>query len=96
MRKYEVMYIVNASLDDAARQQVVDGLHAIITNNGGNIVKADDWGMKEFAYRIDDMAKGYYMVVTFEADNAAVKEFDRLSRINANVVRYMIIKQDEK
>ena len=74
MKKYEVMYIVNASLDDAARQQVIDGLHAIIT----------------------DMTKGYYMVVTFEADNATVKEFDRLARINANVVRYMIIKQEEK
>ena len=36
------------------------------------------------------------MVVTFEADNATVKEFDRLARINANVVRYMIIKQEEK
>lgn len=42
------------------------------------------------------MTKGYYMVVTFEADNATVKEFDRLARINANVVRYMIIKQEEK
>ena len=87
MKKYEVMYIVNASLDDAARQQVIDGLHAIITDNGGKILKVDDWG---------DMTKGYYMVVTFEADNATVKEFDRLSRINANIVRYMIIKQDEK
>ena len=96
MKKYEVMYIVNASMDDAARQQVIDGLHAIITDNGGKILKADDWGVKEFAYRIEDMTKGYYMVVTFEADNATVKEFDRLARINANVVRYMIIKQEEK
>ena len=53
-------------------------------------------GLKEFAYRIEDMTKGYYVVVTFEADNATVKEFDRLARINANVVRFMIIRQDEK
>ena len=39
MKKYEVMYIVNASLDDAARQQVIDGLHAIITDNGGKILR---------------------------------------------------------
>ncbi|MEG0659822.1 MAG: 30S ribosomal protein S6 [Anaerorhabdus sp.] len=51
--------------------------------------------MKEFAYRIEDMTKGYYVVVTFEADNETVKEFDRLMRINSNIVRYMIIKQDE-
>ncbi|WP_442878268.1 30S ribosomal protein S6 [Anaerorhabdus sp.] len=51
--------------------------------------------MKEFAYRIEDMTKGYYMVVTFEADNETVKEFERLMRINASIVRFMIVKQDE-
>lgn len=96
MRKYEVMYIVNASLEDAARQQVIDGLHAIITDNGGTLVKIDEWGLREFAYKIDDMTKGYYMVVTIEANNEAINEFDRLSRINPNVVRYMIIRQDEE
>ncbi len=94
MKKYEVMYIVNASLEEAARQEVINGLHSIITNHGGNIVKVDEWGLKEFAYRIEDMTKGYYVVVTLETDNAGIKEFDRLARINANVVRHMIIKMD--
>lgn len=95
MRKYEVMYIVNASLEDAKRQEVIENMHGIITNGGGKIVNVDDWGVKEFAYRIEDMTKGYYMVVTFEADNETVKEFDRLMRINGSIVRYMIVKQDE-
>ncbi len=96
MRKYEVMYIVNASLEDAKRQEVIESTHGIITDNGGKIVKVDEWGVKEFAYRIEDMTKGYYVVVTFEADNAAIAEFDRLTRINQNVVRYMIVKLDEE
>ncbi|SJZ37709.1 30S ribosomal protein S6 [Anaerorhabdus furcosa] len=95
MRKYEVMYIVNASLEDAKRQEVIESMHGIITNGGGKIVNVDEWGVKEFAYRIEDMTKGYYMVVTFEADNETVKEFERLMRINANIVRFMIVKQDE-
>ncbi|MFI3284716.1 MAG: 30S ribosomal protein S6 [Erysipelotrichaceae bacterium] len=94
MRKYEVMYIVNASLDDAKRQEVMESTHAIITNNGGNIVNVDDWGVKEFAYEIENMTKGYYVVVTLEADNAALAEYDRLMHINANIVRYMIINKD--
>lgn len=96
MRKYEVMYIVNASLDDAARQDVINGLHAIITNNGGSIVKVDEWGTKEFAYRIEDMTKGYYVVLNIEAEPAAVKEFDRLARINSNVVRHLILNLEEE
>ena len=50
--------------------------------------------MKEFAYPIEDMTKGYYVVITINANNDAIKEFDRISRINANVVRHMIVKID--
>ena len=94
MRKYEVMYVLNASMDDAARQAEMDSIHAIITTNGGNIVKTDVWGVKEFAYEIENMTKGYYVVTTFEAENAALNEFNRLMRINKNVVRFLTIKQE--
>ena len=43
MRKYEVMYILNAALEDAARQTLMENMHAIITNNGGVIEKVDEW-----------------------------------------------------
>ncbi len=57
MKKYEIMYIVNASLDDAARTKVMDGLHKIITDHEGTIEKVDEWGVKEFAYEINHMKK---------------------------------------
>ena len=50
--------------------------------------------MRDFAYEIDDMTKGYYVVVSFEADNACVEEFDRLMRINPNVVRFLITRDE--
>ena len=94
MKKYEVMYIVNASLDDDARQEVMDRMNGVITENGGNIVKVDveNWGLREFAYPIEHMTKGYYVLVTFEADNDALKEFDRKMHIESSIVRFMITK----
>lgn len=97
MKKYEIMYIVNASLDDAARKNVMDKLHAIITDHEGSIDKIDEWGVKEFAYEIEHMNKGYYVVINVTANNAGIEEFQRLARINNNVVRFMVIKtEDEK
>ena len=96
MRKYEIMYILNASLEEAARTELMETLHAIITNDGGTIEKVDEWGMREFAYRIEDMTKGYYMVVTFSAEKEAVAELDRICRINQNVVRHLIVNLEEK
>ena len=96
MRKYEIMYILNSSLEEEARQQLIETLHAIITNEGGTIDKVDEWGMKEFAYRIEDMTKGYYMVVEFHASTETVAELDRICRINQNVVRHMIVNLEEQ
>ena len=97
MKKYEIMYIVNASLDDAARQNVMERLHGIITSHEGSIDKIDEWGVKEFAYEIEHMNKGYYVVINVTANNAGIEEFQRLARINSNVVRFMVIKtEDEK
>lgn len=96
MRKYEIMYIVKGALEEAVRTDLVNSLHAILTNNGAVIAKADDWGLREFAYPIDFATRGYYMVLNVEANPEAVQEFDRLTRINPNVVRTLIINLDEE
>ena len=96
MRKYEIMYILNSSLEEAARQNLMETLHAIITNDGGTITDVNEWGMREFAYRIEDMTKGYYVVVTFSAEKEAVAELDRICRINQSVVRHLIVNLEEK
>ncbi|MEA5026931.1 30S ribosomal protein S6 [bioreactor metagenome] len=95
MRKYEVMYIIKADLEDEARQEVIKSLHAIITDNGGTIDNVDEWGVRELAYEIDDMNKGYYVVTKLTAGTDALKEFDRLIHINGNVIRYMIVSMEE-
>lgn len=95
MNKYEVMYILNSQLEEEKRVELVESIHSIITNQKGEVVKVDEWGMKDFAYEIDHMTKGYYVVTKFLADVDTVKEFDRLLRINSNVVRYMIIRDEE-
>ena len=97
MKKYEIMYIVNASLEEAARKEVMDNLHKILTDRDGSIDKIDEMGVKEFAYEINDMNKGYYVVINVTANNEGIAEFDRLARINHNIVRYMVLKtEDEK
>ena len=94
MRKYEVMYIIKESVETEKRGELMNQIAGFLTNNGAVITKTDEWGMRDFAYEIDDMKKGYYIVLKFEADNAAVKEFDRLMSINVNVVRFMITRDE--
>lgn len=90
MKKYEVMAIINASIDDETRSAVIKSMQDVITTNGGSVSNVDEWGMRDLAYPIDHMTKGYYVVIKFNADNACIEEFDRLTGLNKNVVRHMI------
>lgn len=96
MKQYETMYIVKPTLDEASKAALVESLHGIITGHGGTIDKVEDWGLKDFAYKIDDMSKGYYVVVTYTVGVEGLNEFKRLAGINSDVVRLMTISQDEK
>lgn len=96
MKQYETMYIIKSSLEEAARQELIAEMHGIITNFGGSIDDVNEWGMRDFAYRIDDMTKGYYVVVTFTVGVEGLNEFNRLMRINNNIVRLLTISADEK
>lgn len=90
MKKYELMYILKPSLDDETRKNVIDALHATLTDHGVKITKVDEWGMRDLAYEIKKEKKGYYVVVKMEADAQNYTEFERLARINTNLLRYLI------
>ncbi len=94
MRKYEIMYIVNASLDNDMRTTESNNIEMLINVNGGTIVKTDDWGIRTFAYPIDHMIKGHYVIVEFDGNNETVSELHRLTNINKNIVRFMITQKN--
>ena len=95
MTNYELMFIIEAALEDSAKEQVVDTVKGIIADNG-NITKADIWGTRKLAYPIRKKNEGYYVLVQFAADVDFPKELDRRLKIHDNVIRHMIINLDEK
>jgi small subunit ribosomal protein S6 len=92
MRKYEIMYILRADLDEAQRKEVIEKLAKIITDNGGKVEETSEaMGLRELAYPIKEQSKGYYVVLKVSMDNKAINEFNRLVRINPSVLRHLIV-----
>jgi small subunit ribosomal protein S6 len=96
MSKYEVMYIIRSTVETEARKALIEEINVILTSRGTESVTVNEWGMKEFAYEIDDMRKGYYVVLTANANADAIHELDRVLGLKEVIVRHLIINRDEK
>ena len=92
MRKYEIMFIVRPDLEENAVKETVKKLEKILTDNKAVITLSKELGQKEFAYEIKGFKSGFYYLYNIETSNdAAIKEFDRISLIDETVVRHLIL-----
>ncbi|MGC4378778.1 30S ribosomal protein S6 [Fictibacillus sp. Mic-4] len=91
MKKYEIMYIVRPNLEEDAIKAVKEKAKSILTDNGAEIVKETDMGKRRLAYEINDFRDGVYTVLDVNAPVEAINEFDRLMKINEDVLRFMTI-----
>ena len=94
MRKYEIMYIIRPTVLEDDRKVLIEELNNVFTSRGAEILAEDDWGMKDLAYEIQKHKKGYYVVLSVKTNDEARIEFDRLVRINENVIRHLIIRDE--
>ncbi len=93
MNKYEVLYIIDASIDDAAKEAQIAKYSDLITANGGSVEAIDKWGIKKFAYPMEFKNEGYYVLMTFTAPADLPAEMERQMRISDAVIRYMVIRK---
>jgi small subunit ribosomal protein S6 len=95
MSDYELMFILDPSLEQEKKDEEVEKIKGIISENG-EPGEPDVWGMKKLAYEIEKNTEGYYVVLPFKADPELPKELDRRLRISDTVMRHMIVNKDEK
>ncbi|MBE6083069.1 MAG: 30S ribosomal protein S6 [Tissierellaceae bacterium] len=94
MRKYEAVLIFVPDMEEEKRNQLLERFKGIIEGEG-SILKVDEWGIRKLAYEINDYTEGYYIIINFESTPEVVKEMDRIAKISDDIMRHMIIKEDE-
>jgi len=96
MRRYEAMYIVDADTPDENLDPVIEKYNKVVTDGGGEIVESGTWekGRRPLAYEIGKKREGLYVLMQFKSDADVPKELDRIFKINDDVVRHLIVRQD--
>jgi small subunit ribosomal protein S6 len=91
MRLYEVVYILDPALDEGAANAKLEKFHELATAKGGEVSAVDHWGSRQLAYPINKQKNGYYVVAQFTAASDALPEFERLLKLDEEVMRYLLV-----
>ncbi len=94
MRAYEVMVILDPSLEERTVGPSLDKYLNVIRKDGGSVESVDIWGRRRMAYEIKKNQEGIYAVVNLTAEPDSVKELDRQLTLNESILRTKVIRPD--
>ena len=92
LRAYEVMVILDPSLDERTVEPSLDKYLNVVRKDGGTVDKVDIWGRRRLAYEIKKNAEGIYAVINLTATPATVAEFDRQLGLNEAILRTKVLR----
>ncbi len=94
MNTYEVLYIIKPELEDEQKNAVVAKFSDLVTANGGEVEGIDEWGKRRFAYPINYVNEGYYVLMNFKSKPDFPVELERNFRITEDIMRFMVTKRE--
>lgn len=95
MNKYQITFIVKSDMEEAEIKKTAEAMKKVLTDKNAKILEEKVMGQRELAYEINKMKTGYYFLYVVEADSDTVKEFNRVSGINENLLRHLIVKVED-
>ena len=94
MNQYEVMYVIDAALEDSARTELINRFSELVKKNGGEVDRVDEWGKRRLAYAIQYKTEGYYVLMYIKAPAELPRELERNMKISDAVLRYLTVRYE--
>ena len=95
MNKYEALFIINPSIEDAGIKELIQKFSDLINSNG-KVESVEEIGRKKLAYPVKKNSEGFYALINFESDGTIISELERNFRITDEVIKFIVIRKDEK
>ena len=92
MRKFETLILLSPELSAESREGILAALTGIIEREGGKMVEVDQWGMRDLAYPVHKLMRGYYVRLVYEAPAPLVAELERNIRITDGIFKFITVK----
>ena len=97
MSIYESIFIVNPNLTDEETANVIKKMQDVVTKQGGEMVKFEDWGKRKLAYEIKKHKRGHYAFFQFKASApVVVSELERTYKMTDTVIKFITVKLEKE
>lgn len=96
MRNYEIMILLDSSLQEDEISASIEKVQQTITANQGKIIKVNQWGKRDLAYEIKGHREAIYAVIDFELEPENISSIERNIKFDEKIVRYLIVLGQEK
>ena len=91
---YEVVYIFDSVLEEAAINDKLDRFHSLVKVDGAEAPTVEHWGKRTLAYPVRNKDTGYYVIARFMAEPSALPEFERALKLDEGLVRHLVVLND--
>ena len=95
IKQYETVFIATPVLSDSQMKEAVAAYTELITNNGGEIVYQEDWGLKQLAYPIQKKTTGFYYLIEFKAEPQFIAKLETRYRRDERIIRFLTFAMDK-
>ncbi|MBN2806269.1 MAG: 30S ribosomal protein S6 [Prolixibacteraceae bacterium] len=93
--QYESVFIATPVLSDAQFKEVVTKFSNLVTENGGEIINEEDWGLKKLAYPIQKKSTGFYHLIEFKAEPSFIERLETMYRRDERIIRFLTFRLDK-
>ena len=94
MNQYEVLYIIDPTVNEEAARAEIEKFKGIVEANGAEVVAVDECGKRKLAYPIDYKTEGTYVLMSFNSAPEFPKELERNMKNDEQILRYMVTRKE--
>ena len=96
IRRYETLMVLHPEMPEAQIRETIDRAKRLIEESNGKVHEMQEWGIRELAYPIRKLHRGYYVLAEYDSNADVVREFERTLKIADEVLRFVSVATDTR
>ena len=92
MSKFEAVILLSPEISSTSRDEIIISFNQLISENSGEIIDKEDWGLRDLSYKINNLSKAFYNFFQIEIDGNKIENIKKILNQNESFIRHLFVK----